>query len=42
LENLESEISILTAIRHDNIVGLIECQVIDIPKKKKKPSKNYA
>lgn len=27
LENLESEISILTAIRHDHIVGLIECQV---------------
>ncbi|KAI7899255.1 kinase-like domain-containing protein [Cokeromyces recurvatus] len=26
LENLESEISILTAIRHKNIVGLIECQ----------------
>ncbi|KAI8636476.1 kinase-like domain-containing protein [Parasitella parasitica] len=26
LENLESEISILTRIRHDNIVGLIECQ----------------
>ncbi|KAI8070253.1 kinase-like domain-containing protein [Thamnidium elegans] len=26
LENLESEISILTAIRHDHIVGLIECQ----------------
>ncbi|CAO0790614.1 unnamed protein product [Mucor circinelloides] len=29
LENLESEISILTAIRHDNIVGLIECQKTD-------------
>ncbi|KAI8378663.1 kinase-like domain-containing protein [Choanephora cucurbitarum] len=26
LENLESEISILTSIRHENIVGLIECQ----------------
>ncbi|KAL0086385.1 kinase-like domain-containing protein [Phycomyces blakesleeanus] len=25
-ENLESEISILKAIRHDHIVGLIECQ----------------
>jgi serine/threonine protein kinase len=29
LENLESEISILTAIRHDHIVGLIDCQVND-------------
>ncbi|KAI8886647.1 Pkinase-domain-containing protein [Backusella circina FSU 941] len=26
LENLESEINILTSIRHPNIVGLIECQ----------------
>ncbi|CEI96957.1 Putative MAP kinase-activated protein kinase [Rhizopus microsporus] len=26
LENLESEISILTAIRHEHIVGLIDCQ----------------
>ncbi|CAO3596450.1 unnamed protein product [Absidia cylindrospora] len=29
LENLESEISILKAIRHDHIVGLSECQKTD-------------